>query len=247
MLTNAPAPLARGPFLAVGDGIYNVADERWAAGHSASKLAGFSRLFEHGRTNPPLELPRLVSSTYELRSSAAAWNSQARPVLLTGSNASREKLVTALREKPAVIHIAAHVLYPKEDPDRPWIYLGLSPDGTPDVLTTHDVKQLRADGALVVLNGCSSAAANSESGAGIMGLTRNWLLAGARAVVGSRWPVPDDTGDLFRSFYAHLASSEDGNPRLGFALQQAQLQMLRSHTWRSDPRYWGAFYLLTKE
>jgi len=248
MLTTAPAPLARGPFLAVGDGIYNVADERWAAGHSASKLAGFSRLFEHGRTNPPLELPRLVSSTYELRSSAAAWNSQARPVLLTGSNASREKLVAALREKPAVIHIAAHILMDHRDgnPDQWLIHLGLSPDGTPEVLTTHDVKQLRADGALVVLNGCSSAAANSESGAGIMGLTRAWLFAGARAVVGSRWPVPDDS-DLFRSFYAHLASSEDGNPRLGFALQQAQLQMLRSHTWRSDPRYWGAFYLLTKE
>ena len=64
--------------------------------------------------------------------------------------------------------------------------------------------------------------------------------------VGSRWPVQDDTKDLFRSFYAHLAAPE-GSPGPGSALQQAQLQMLHSGTWRSDPRYWGAFYLLTKD
>lgn len=247
MLTRAPAPIARGPFLAVGDGIYNVADERWTAARSARKLAGFSSLFAPARTNLPLELPRLVSSTYELMSSAATWNSQTRPLLLTGSNASRERLLPALREKPAVIHIAAHVLYPKGNPGEALIDLGLSPNGTPEVLTTEDLTRLRVDGALVVLSGCSSAAANAVRGAGIMGLTRAWLLAGARAVVGSRWSVQDDTGDLFRSFYAHLASSEGGNRRIGSALRQAQLQMLRSHTWRSDPRYWGAFYLLTKE
>ena len=246
-LTGASLPLARGPFLAIGDGIYNVADERWAAARSAMKLAGFSSLFQPLGTNVALELPRLASSTYELRSSAAAWNSKVRPLLLTGAKASREALLPALREKPAVIHIAAHVLYPNGNPDQALIHLGLSPNGAPDILTAKDITSLRVDGALVVLSGCSSAAANSVRGAGIMGLTRAWLLAGARAVVGSRWPVKDDSGDLFRSFYAHLASSEDGNPRFGSALQQAQLQMLRSDTWRSDPRYWGAFYLLTKE
>jgi len=80
-----------------------------------------------------------------------------------------------------------------------------------------------------------------------MGLSRAWLLAGARAVVGSRWPVQDDAGDLFRSFYAHLAVSKHEYRALGSALQSAQLQMLRSDSWRSDPKYWGAFYLMTKE
>lgn len=80
-----------------------------------------------------------------------------------------------------------------------------------------------------------------------MGLTRAWLLAGARAVMGSRWPVPDDSGDLFRSFYAHLAAFNNGRSGLSYALQQAELDMLRSGQWRSDPRYWGAFYVLAKE
>ena len=80
-----------------------------------------------------------------------------------------------------------------------------------------------------------------------MGLTRAWLLAGARGVVGSRWPVPDDTGELFGAFYAALPTALAAPAELSAALQRAQLQMLRSNTWRSDPKYWGAFYLLAKE
>jgi CHAT domain-containing protein len=80
-----------------------------------------------------------------------------------------------------------------------------------------------------------------------MGLPRAWLLAGARGVVGSRWPVTDDAGDLFRSFYSHLAANGLSRSGLSSALRQARLEMLRSNTWRSDPRYWGAFYLFTKD
>lgn len=247
VLKDIPAQAAPGPFLGIGDGIYNTADERWTAAHSANKLAGFAPLFDIGRTRSEIELPRLVSSTYELKSCARAWHPEQAPILLTGVDASREKLLSALKQRPAVIHIAAHVLYPSGKPDLAFIHLGLNRERVPEILTAKDVGSLRADGALVVLSGCSSAAGNSVRGAGVMGLTRAWLLAGARAVVGSRWPVPDDTGDLFRSFYAHLSASGVGRSGLSSALQRAQLDMLRSSTWRSDPRYWSAFYLLTKE
>jgi CHAT domain-containing protein len=145
------------------------------------------------------------------------------------------------------VHIAAHVLYSEAHPEDSLINLGVAPGGSLEVLTTKDITSLRADGALVVLSGCSSAAGNPVRGSGVMGLTRAWLLAGARAVVGSRWPVPDDTGELFRSFYARLAAASPAPQDFGSALQYAQLQMLRSRSWRSDPKYWGAFYLLTKE
>lgn len=244
LLAEAPSTAANGPFLAVGDGIYNTADKRWTATHPA--MAGFASLFTSGRTSASIELPRLVSSTYELESCAAAWNPNRPPILLTGARVSRAKIVPALRQNPAVIHIAAHVLSPNGRPDQALIHLGLTPGGAPEVLTTSDVTGLRTEGALVVLSGCSSAAGNSVRGTGVLGLTRAWLLAGARAVVGSRWPVADNTGDLFRSFYSHLASSP-GRTGYSSALQQAKLDMLRSGTWRSDPNYWGAFYLVTKD
>ena len=149
--------------------------------------------------------------------------------------------------KPAIVHIAAHILYPKGKPDQALIHLGLKPTGESEALTTKDVTSLQANGALVVLSGCSSAAGSSVRGAGAMGLTRAWLLAGARGVVGSRWPVPDDTGELFRSFYSHLSTTGLSRSGLSSALRQARLDMLRSKTWRSNPSYWGAFYLLTKD
>jgi len=242
-----PAPASDGPFLAVGDGIYNTADNRWTARHSPSYLRFFSSVFGAGSSRTSMELPRLVSSTHELKNCASAWRAGGDSVFLTGPDLSRAKLLPALLLKPAIVHIAAHVLYPYGKPDEALIHLGLGANGAPEVLTTKDISALRADGALVVLSGCSSAAGNSVRGAGVMGLTRAWLLAGASAVVGSRWPVPDDSGDLFRSFYAHLAASNKVRSGLSYALQQAELDMLRSGQWRSDPRYWGAFYLLARE
>jgi CHAT domain-containing protein len=233
-------------FLGIGDGVYNTADKRWKAIQATPPLFGFLQLF-NAPGKPKIELPRLVSSPFELWSCAAAWNPLRRAVLLTGRNASRERLWAALEAKPAIVHFAAHILYPEGKPDQALIHLGLRPSGEPDVLTNKDVTSLPAGGALVVLSGCSSAAGNSVRGAGVMGLPRAWLLAGARGVVGSRWPVPDDTGELFRSFYAHLAMARLSRSGLSSALQQARLEMLRSNTWRSDPRYWGAFYLLTGE
>jgi CHAT domain-containing protein len=236
-----------GPFVGVADGIYNTADTRWRkADIKASAYSLFSALNATNATNAAIEMPRLASSAYEIRSCASAWNCRREPVLLTGSDATRHHLSAALERRPAVIHIAAHVVYHQDHPDDALIHLGLSAGGA-EVLTTKDIANLRADGALVVLSACSSAAGNSVRGAGVLGLTRAWLLAGARAVVGSRWPVPDDTGELFRSFYAHLATASNARQDFSSALQHAQLQMLQSRTWRSDPKYWGAFYLLAKE
>ncbi len=240
-----PAAVA-GQFLGIGDGVYNSVDRRWAAARQSLPLFGFPSLF-HAPVRPETELPRLVSSVFELRSCAAAWSPGRRALLLTGNQASPERLRSALQAKPAIIHIAAHILSAKGKPDQALIHLGLNPAGVPQVLTTNDVTSLPANGALVVLSGCSSAAGKSVRGAGVMGLPRAWLLAGARGVVGSRWPVPDDTGELFRSFYTHLAAAGLSRPALTSALHKARLEMLRSNTWRSDPKYWGAFYLMAKE
>src|SRR5260370_32882356 len=127
------------------------------------------------------------------------------------------------------------------------MHVGLIPADMHQVLTTNDVTTPPAGGALVVLSGCSSAAGKSVRGAGVMGLPRAWLLAGARGVVGSRWPVPDDTGGLFRSFYSHLAAAGLSRHALGAALQEARLEMLRSNTWRSDPKYWGPSFLMAED
>ncbi len=57
-LSGTPAPVAAGPFLALGDGIYNTADPRWTALHSRSYLSSFSSVFGCQSKRRPMELPR---------------------------------------------------------------------------------------------------------------------------------------------------------------------------------------------
>ena len=229
-----PAP----EFVGVGDGIYNSADPRW-------RSVRF-RVW----TRPSLELPRLAGSKPEIEACARAWNPQQTPVLLTGGRATRPDMESLLTRRPAIVHFAAHVLTPPQRKNEAAIDLGLTPEGQPDLLTKEDIESMQVSGATVVMSGCSSGAAASVPTAGVLGLTRAWLAAGAHVVVGSRWPTPDDNGGLFRSFYRHLGESglKPSTARAAAeALNQARLDMFHSGSWRSDPKYWSAFYILGKE
>jgi hypothetical protein len=63
------------------------------------------------------------------------------------------------------------------------------------------------------------------------------------------WSTPDDTGELFQSCDRDLRIRCDrgADGRVGAPLQYAQLEMLRSNTWRSNPSYWSASYAVGKE
>jgi CHAT domain-containing protein len=83
-----------------------------------------------------------------------------------------------------------------------------------------------------------------------MGLTRAWIMAGAQTVIGTRWSIPDDTGEMFQLFYSNWKSNRGhATPRhiAAESLQRAQLALLDTNTWRSDPKYWSAFYVVGKE
>ncbi len=229
-----------GAFLGIGDGIYNTADPRWTSRHLP--LSG-------GLRESTPQLTRLPASATELTACAREWRSNTN-ILLTGLGASKASFENGLKIRPSVIHIAAHVVQPDDDPREASIYLGLSPTGSGETLAQADIARLNVFGSTVVMSGCSSAGLKPVPGAAILGLTRAWLAAGARAVVGSRWATPDDTGELFQVFYRDLRDrcdrGADGRV-IGASLQQAQLAMLRSGTWRSNPNYWGALYVVGKE
>jgi CHAT domain-containing protein len=237
MLAAEPISLRLSTFIGIGDGIYNGADSRW---------------HRDQETKTPVQLARLVASSEELRECAQEWTRGvgSSPILLTGIYASRQKLEETLIDKtPGVIHIASHILWPHDRPEEALINLGLNHSGESEVLTREDIGRLHAPGALVIMSGCNSAATRSVPGAGVTGIVRAWLIAGAAAVIGSRWPTPDDSGELFQSFYRSLRNGwNDGSIRaVADAMRNAQLDMLHSGTWRSDPSYWGAFYVLGKE
>lgn len=262
----AARPEARGRVVAVGDCVYNRADRRYAARRKSESLFEFlpRLLTTTARADDDvLALPRLAGSVKELREVARSYRRQGVQVeVLSGTNATAPLVRRALSRPADVLHFAVHVVAgapveaevdvfeaPGETgaarrPNETFLALSLGEGGRPDLLPASVVaRRLRTPGALVVLSGCASGQGNALPGAGLQGFTHAWLAAGARGVIGSLWPVTDDSGKLFAAMYERLATGQ--SPR--DALREAQMDMIRAGGWRSRPSYWAAYTLMGKE
>ena len=234
--------IAGRPFVGVGDAVYNTADERWRGGrHEASAWSLFGLSWRASAAAPePLGLSRLPGSGPEVESCAREWSG--RSILLEGREATKANVRRALAAKPAVVHFATHVVSGTKPGSSTLIALSLSDKGREELLSPDEVGGWNADADLVVLSGCGSGSASARPGEGSMGLTRAWLMAGARAVVATDWPTSDDAGIFFRRFYARLRRSSGGDP--AEALRAAQIETLRTPGWRSRPGFWAAYFAL---
>ena len=217
-------------FLGVGDPIYNSADPRWRG-------KGYSRLFARAAVDDGTgQLSRLVASRSEVDSSARSWRGHGATVLLQGAEARRTRFLELAAHEPAVIHLATHVLVPQGRRGQAFIAFGLNAKAEAEFLTTSDVARLRVPASLVVMTGCESGVGEILPGAGLLGLTRAWQMAGAGAVVAAGWPVQDSKGEIFASFYRYLREAPAAE-----ALRRSQVEMVRSGTWRAVPGFWAPY------
>ncbi|MBI3693728.1 MAG: CHAT domain-containing protein, partial [Acidobacteria bacterium] len=97
---------------------------------------------------------------------------------------------------------------------------------------------------MVLLNGCDSGTGRNLPGAGVVGLARAFLAAGARSVCATRWRVPEEEGALVERLYRSLAGRAGAPVDRAEALRQAQREMIRAGDWRAEPRYWAAYFLM---
>lgn len=230
-----------GPFVAVADPVYNMADPRWKGSQPPSLFSFFAARADESDAAGTLHLARLAGSAREVRESATAWGGPQAGILLEGPSASRDRLRQELERHPAVLHFATHIMRPHQGSRSGLIVLSLNRRGQHEVVSPVEIATWNLEGTLVSLSGCSSGSADALPGTGLMGLTRACQAAGARAVVASHWPTPDDSGALFLAFYRALRADPQAGPAA--ALQRAQIDMIRSGTWRSSPRYWSSYFL----
>jgi CHAT domain-containing protein len=109
--------------------------------------------------------------------------------------------------------------------------------------------RLQAD--LVTLSACQSGLGKEMGGEGLIGLTRAFQYAGARAVLSTLWSVADESTAVFmRQLYSYLSQ---GHAKAE-ALRLAQLDFIRSRRTAhqesmgldidvSHPFYWACFVL----
>lgn len=123
------------------------------------------------------------------------------------------------------LHLATHGLIDPGRPDQACLVLAPDgPAGEDGFLRMHEIYNLDLRAELVVLSACDTAAGDLLQGEGILGLSRAFLMAGARQVVASLWPVEDRTGELMGYFYEELAKGGKAKQ----ALRQAKLRFLMS-------------------
>lgn len=237
LLSDTAKPQHR--FVGVADPIYNLADSRRS--HDVHFVAA-------SNTPPAASLGRLVGSSLEVKS-AAKLSDMPKTEVLTGSEANGSALRAALQQTPELLHFAVHVVSPEGKPQEAALALSLTQNNMPELLTRESIAVYRVPGSLVVLSGCASGQGKPLPSAGLIGLSRAWLLAGASAVVVSAWPIPDDSGTFFSAFYRHLQTVAAGSlaQRAATALQEAQIDMQHGSGFRTTPSFWAAYSILSKE
>jgi len=153
----------------------------------------------------------------------------------------REKATKGLLKKLIsqydIIHFACHGQYVPEAPLTSCIRL--APENEEDGrLEANEIFDMNMKADLIVTSACQTAIGQIGKGDEVVGLTRAFLYAGARSVLGSLWSISDEATAVFmKEFYSNLKKMDKAE-----ALRQAQVKMIQSKEY-SNLFYWAAFNL----
>ncbi|MFZ4688373.1 MAG: CHAT domain-containing protein [Polymorphobacter sp.] len=154
-----------------------------------------------------------------------------------------------------VIHFATHglVTAPRpECPARPALLTSFGGGASDGLLSFKEVFDLSLDADTIILSACdtagtATAAATREAGVAtggnyaLDGLVRAFVGAGARAVIASHWPVPDNF-DATKTLITGLFS-RNGQTSVGEALRESQVRLMDALD-TSHPYYWSGFAII---
>jgi hypothetical protein len=182
--------------------------------------------------DPEYEFPRLSGAKAEAENVARFVGGAA----LVGQSATHEQVLEKLRRRPQLIYLATHGVADAVNPmDGSFLALGGKH------LFASEIKQLRyPEGPrhpFVVMSACETGLGKTFN-AGIFGLARAWIYAGAAQVLASQWNVDDEaTAHLMTAFMKKMQEGADSQQ----AFRQA---ILVARSKYPDPALWGSFNLI---
>ncbi len=139
-----------------------------------------------------------------------------------------------------VVHFATHAFWHADVGELSFILLAPDPArGNSNTVKARDIMNYITTAELVVLSGCQTGLGYAHPDSYIS-LAQSFLIAGARSVLVSLWPIFDDTTLIFmRRFYERLVGGET----VASALQAVQSSFrVASHS--SDIHAWAPFQLI---
>lgn len=153
-------------------------------------------------------------------------------VLRFGEEATERFVKEADLSHFGIVHFAAHALVDTDRPERSALLLAPGSNAEDGLLQPREIARLDWRGRVVVMSGCRSVAGEIMAGEGPVGLAHAFLRAGARAVIGSVWPVrDDDAAKLIAAFYERLATGESLESAMRGARQRRQQEGAPAAAW----------------
>jgi CHAT domain-containing protein len=243
----------KGTVLAFGDPVYGPSDERLAPSqvsflHESERrqepnIVTLRGKVRKGAKEQGYVFERLKHSGVELQKIKDAFGSRLDSLeLLVGVEASEKQVKSKDLTRYQYLHFAVHGILAYDVPylNEPALVLTADPDGKEDgFLTLSEIYRLNLNADLVTLSACKTGLGQRIAGEGVIGLSRAFIDAGARAVIVSLWEVADHSTALFmEEFYRLLAQGIDKVE----ALSKAK-EYLRKRGYE-NPYFWAAFILI---
>ena len=183
-------------------------------------------------------LSDLPASSDEVLAANQAVHEAGNTVLL-GKKATEPAFKRSALADYRILHLAVHGFASPIDSEQAALVLLSDPAAGEDgLLYAAEIVQLKLNADLAILSACDTAVGPVQGEEGIETLSRAFLLAGAKDVISTLWPV-DDTFSLFlmKQFYQHLAA---GQPAAS-ALVSAKRDMLHKYRAAATPYYWAGY------
>ncbi len=255
-MADAPLPAS------AGKGVLALGDARFDQTLQIDTLGATKEMTNRGTRATPGFAP-LPETRDEIN--AILKNVREGGTAILGANATKAAFLQESEKAPyRYLHFATHGVVGGEIPRLNEPALVLTPEpGDPGFLTASEIGRLTVRSDLVVLSACNTGNGEYFNGEGLMGLGRAFILAGARAVVVSMWPVDSlTTKELMIHFYLELEKTGDARQALasarraimggkgGGAGDSRNLQRLPAKTQEGDfkdrknPFFWAPFVLI---
>jgi CHAT domain-containing protein len=230
--------------------LYDAKRRRYIVDSYAVSVAPSAAIAKHPTTPRPLtpvlvvsdppadDASALPNAAREARAIAALYDSV---TVLVGERATRARFISAAQQS-GLIHFAGHADSTSADP-RGTLHLATDASGLTGDLDAHTIASLNLKRAeLVILAACGTMRGDSHHLEGMPSISRAFLTAGARNVVGTLWEVDDDAvAPLFQRVHAELHNG--ATPQSAFHTAQAALAHDRDLRL-SHPSSWAQVEIL---